>query len=186
MNQKLFTAAGPGYYDVKDHLFDQYQVPAYREGTGLSPEALEESTLRNVAPYFAKALNNHLNNVEPGLKRVADLLICPQCGKKLSLTVSDENEISFLCENEHRYDVVDGVIDFGSREIRGEFWSLYFKNYEYYLREQRHPGNPRYQMGQVPCSEVRWQEIKKRKPRVILDVACGTCNGLKYDLQRIN
>ena len=152
----------------------------------LSPEALEESTLRNVAPYFAKALNNHLSNVEPGLKRIADFLVCPKCGKKLSLTISDEKTICFLCENSHHYDVVDGVIDFGSREIPGELWSLYFKNYDYYLREQRHPGNPRYQMGNVPCSEVRWQEIKKQKPRVILDIACGTCGGLKYDLQRIN
>ncbi|MBE6936235.1 MAG: hypothetical protein E7458_06985 [Ruminococcaceae bacterium] len=41
MNQKLFTAAGPGYYEVKDHLFDQYQVPAYRAETGLSAEELE-------------------------------------------------------------------------------------------------------------------------------------------------
>ena len=52
--------------------------------------------------------------------------------------------------------------------------------------EQRHPGNPRYQMGTVLCSEVRWQAVKKLRPHVILDIACGTCNGLKYDLQRIN
>lgn len=152
----------------------------------LSPEALEESTLRNTAPYFAKALSNQFSNVDFGLKRMADLLICPKCGKKLSLMLTNENSPYFCCENEHQYHVVDGVIDFGSREIPGELWSLYLKNYDHYLLEQRYPGNPRYQMGNIPCSEVRWQEIKKRKPRVILDIACGTCRGLKYDLQRID
>ena len=102
------------------------------------------------------------------------------------MACTDDNEAYYYCENGHQYEVVDGVIDFGSREIPGELWSLHFKNYESYLREQRHPGNPRYQMGNVPCCEVRWQEIKKRKPRVILDVACGIGSGLKYDLQRIN
>jgi len=152
----------------------------------LSPEAVEENTLRNIAPYLAKALSNHLSNIEPGLKRIADLLVCPKCGKKLSVACTDDNEVYYYCENDHQYEVVDGVIDFGSREIPGELWSLHFKNYDSYLREQRYPGNPRYQMGSVPCCETRWQEIKKRKPRVILDIACGIGSGIKYDLQRIN
>lgn len=152
----------------------------------LPPEAMDKHTLKNIAPYFAKALNERLSNIDTGLRRISDLLICPKCGKKLSLITSDEDTTHFLCENNHRYNVIDGVIDFGSREIPGELWSLYLKNYDHYLVKQRHPGNPRYQMGQVPCHEVRWQEIKKRKPRVILDIACGTCSGLKYDLQRIN
>lgn len=152
----------------------------------LSPEALEKSTIHNIAPYFAKALSNHLGNIDPGLKRITDLLVCPKCNKKLSLVCTDDNLVYYSCENGHRYEVVDGVIDFGSREILGELWSLHFKNYESYLLEQRHPGNPRYQMGKIPCCEVRWQEIKKRKPRVILDIACGIGSGLKYDLQRIN
>lgn len=151
----------------------------------ISPEALGEKTLREIAPWFAKALGDTFRNTDPGLRRIENLLRCPVCGKPLSLKTADEN-IYFICENEHRYNVTDGVIDFGSREIPGETWSLYFRNYDDYLREQRHPGNPRYQMGEVPCSEVRWQEIKKLRPRVILDAACGTCNGLKYDLQRIN
>jgi len=149
-------------------------------------ESLEESTLQNVAPYFAKALSSHLSGVEQGLKRIADLLICPKCGEKLSLVVTDGSKVSFDCEHGHKYHVVDGVVDFGAREIAGELWSLYFKNYDSYLQEQRAQGNPRYQMGKVSCSESRWQEIRRRKPRVILDIACGCCSGLKYDLQRIN
>lgn len=127
-----------------------------------------------------------LGNTDPGLRRVAELMRCPQCGGKLQLVTVEGEEPHFLCQNHHRYNVIDGVVDFGSREIQGELWSMYLRNYNIYLQEQRHPGNPRYRMGEIPCSEVRWQELKKRRPRIILDVACGTGSGLKYDLQRIN
>ncbi len=147
---------------------------------------LGESTLRETAPYFAKALGELMGNTEPGLRRIAELMRCPECGEPLSIENRDDDSIYFACKNTHHYDVTDGVIYFGSREIPGELWSLYMKNYQEYLREQRHPGNPRYQMGAVPCSEVRFQTMKKLRPRIILDIACGTCNGLKYDLQRIN
>lgn len=42
MDIKRFTAEGPGYFEVKDRLFDQYAVPAYDDSTGLSREALEQ------------------------------------------------------------------------------------------------------------------------------------------------
>ncbi len=41
MNERIFTAIGPCYEDVKDHLFDQYKSPAFNDGSGLSTEALE-------------------------------------------------------------------------------------------------------------------------------------------------
>lgn len=147
---------------------------------------LGESTLRETAPYFSKALGEMLGDTEPGLRHVAGLMRCPACGEDLPLMNKDEKETYFICKNNHRYDVVDGVVNFGSREIPGELWSLSLRNYQDYLREQRHPGNPRYQMGTISCSEARWQVLKKLRPRVILDIACGTCSGLKYDLQRIN
>lgn len=148
--------------------------------------ALGKSTLRETAPYFSKALGKMMGNMEPGLRRIAGLMRCPKCGEKLFLKSEDENRIYFECKNSHQYHVTDGVVYFGTREIRGELWSLFLRNYQDYLLQHYYPGNPRYQMGKVPCSEVRWQAIKKLQPRIILDIACGTCNGLKYDLQRIN
>lgn len=164
------------------------EAGAFQEEKKVSIPAsiLGENTLRETAPYFAKALGEMMGNTEPGLRRIAELMRCPECGEKLTIENGDDNTTCFACKNGHRYDVTDGVVYFGSREIPGELWSLYMRNYQDYLREQRHPGNPRYQMGAVPCSEVRWQSVKKLRPRVILDMACGTCNGLKYDLQRIN
>mgnify|MGYP002510789644 CR=1 FL=1 len=148
--------------------------------------SLGESTLRETAPYFSKVLGEMMGNTEPGLRRIASLMRCPLCGEKLFLRNKDDNKIYFECKNKHCHDVVDGVVDFGTREIQGELWSLFLKNYQDYLLQHYYPGNPRYQMGEIPCSEVRWQVLKKLRPRIILDVACGTCNGIKYDLQRIN
>ena len=147
---------------------------------------LGENTLKETAPYFSKALGGMMGNIESGLRRIAGMMRCPECGGKLQLKNEEESKVYFICEKNHRYDVIDGVVDFGSREMPGELWSLFMKNYEDYLCEQYHPGNPRYQMGTVPCCEMRWQRLDKIRPRVILDIACGTCNGLKYDLQRIH
>lgn len=152
----------------------------------ISPEVLREDTLREIAPYFAKSIGEALDNVDMGLRRVEKFLRCPVCGKKLSLHTEEGNAPYFSCERNHHYNVIDGVVDFKTREVQGEMWSMFLRNYEDYLREQRYPGNPRYQVGEVPCREVRWQELQKLCPRVILDIACGTCNGLKFDLQRIN
>ena len=61
MEQRIFTATGPDYSEVKDHLFDQYACPAFDERTGLSREALtagfEELINENAAlpPIIRKA-----------------------------------------------------------------------------------------------------------------------------------
>ena len=163
---------------------------AEEKNISIPASVLGENTLRETAPYFAKALGEMMGNADPGLRRIAPLLRCPECGDPLTMESKDENTTSFICKSNHHcgscYDVTDGVIYFGSREIPGELWSLFIKNYQDYLLEQRHPGNPRYQMGAVPCTEVRWQAIKRLRPRVILDIASGTGGGIKYDLQRIN
>lgn len=175
---------------------ENFRNKAEERKVSIPASILGENTLRETAPYFAKALGEMTGNAEPGLRRISKLLRCPQCGEalllqsraqeKLTPESGDGNTVNFTCKNSHRYSVTDGVLYFGSREILGEQWSLCLKNYQDYLYEQRHPGNPRYQMGTVPCSEVRWQAIQKLHPRVILDVACGSCMGMKYDLQRIN
>lgn len=85
-----------------------------------------------------------MGSTEPGLRRIAGLMRCLECGEKLKLINKDEKGTYFVCKNGHRYDVVDGVVNFGSREIKGELWSLWLKNYQDYLRQKRGPGNPRY------------------------------------------
>ncbi len=77
MNTKYFTASGPTYPEVKDHLFDQYVSPAYDDETGLSGEALGEgfaalaardgeiSRLSLRAELFAYILDHARIDVDP-------------------------------------------------------------------------------------------------------------------------
>ena len=79
MGVKLFTAAGPDYNEVKDHLFDQYEFPAFDPRTGLSREALVhgfEDTLKKYeeaglpplarkAGLFSYVLDNAQIDVDP-------------------------------------------------------------------------------------------------------------------------
>ena len=172
-NLKLSVAAGVEWQNSK--------------ATAIIPTGvLGESTLREIAPFFAKTLGGLMGNTDSGLRKMENILRCPECGERLNLHTEETGEAYFVCENGHRYDVTDGVIDFGSNEIDGETWSMFFRNYEGYKSFQSQSGNPRYQQGEIPCSEVRWRELEKLRPRVILDVACGTGGGIQYDLERIN
>lgn len=127
------------------------------------------------------------NGIDRGLSRIDPLLICPQCGGKLTLQFPQKGgKQSYACAHRHVYEIVDGVVHFGTREIPGELWSLWLRNYDHYLVEQRHPGNPRYQQGKVPCMEIMWQQMEALKPRTILDIACGTGSGIKHMIERIH
>lgn len=128
-----------------------------------------------------------ITGVDRSLLRIEKLLMCPQCKTGLRLNSKGGLEKLFYeCEHGHKYDVIDGVVFFGTREIPGELWSLWMRNYEHYLKEQRHPGNPRYMQGEISSREAAWREMEKRRPRIILDIATGTGNGIKYMIERIN
>lgn len=130
---------------------------------------------------------DQLNYIEREFVRMNKFLICPECKKNLSLKIQTNGAAQFFeCENHHRFNVEDGVVFFNTREIQGELWSLYLRNYEHYLSEQNHPGLTRYQDGEIPCPEVMWREIKKLRPATIVDIACGRGSGIKYILERIN
>lgn len=102
--------------------------------TGLSLPDIE--TLLNISWMAKTSINEILDGetfpaqpgLDCGLARISRDLICPACGKALSLRAPVRKENArFVCKSGHNYDVVDGVLDFGAREIEGERWSLFFK-----------------------------------------------------------
>ena len=129
---------------------------------------------------------DRLQGEERELIRMNRLLNCPVCGGRLSLMLRPEGSARvYMCDNRHEYPIEDGVVYFNTREIPGELWSLWLRNYEHYLLEATHPGNPRYAQGEVPCKEIMWREIERLRPGTIVDVACGTGSGIKYIMDRI-
>ena len=134
-----------------------------------------------------EVFTDHLNTVERELVRMNKFLACPDCKNALSLRVAPSGAAQYFeCENHHRFNVEDGVVFFNSREIPGELWSLYLRNYEHYLEGATWEGLPRYWEGEIPRYEIMWREIEKLRPTTILDVACGMGSGIKYMLERIN
>ncbi len=77
MEGKRFTAAGPGYYEVKDHLFDQYEYPSYDDRTGPDRDTLIRgfqrildegegiSPIRRKAALFSYMLETARIDVDP-------------------------------------------------------------------------------------------------------------------------
>lgn len=126
------------------------------------------------------------SGMDRGMAFISKYLLCPQCRNPLVRRFSEkEKKLSFACPNGHCFDASDGVLYFGTREVKGELWSLWLRNYEHYLEEQRHPGNPRYWQGEPNFREIMWDKIEKLRPRTILDIACGTGSGIKYMIERI-
>ena len=142
---------------------------------------------------------DQLNHVERELIRMNKFLICPECKKSLSLKIQTTRAGQYFeCENNHRFNVEDGVVFFNTREMDGELWSLYLRNYEHYLQEQN--GNYDYYLqnkpfppeltlnsvSEISLAETTWREIEKHRPATIVDIACGTGCGIRYIIERIN
>ena len=127
------------------------------------------------------------SNVERELIRMNKMLACPECKKDLSLKIQTSGAaLYYECENNHRFNVEDGVVYFNTREIEGELWSLNFRTYEQYLQVAKNPGDPRYSEGETPYYEIMWREIEKLRPKTIVDIACGMGIGIQNILKRIN
>ena len=58
-------------------------------------------------------------------------------------------------------------------------------NYDEYLHEHYWAGNPNYSRG-INDADIIWNTLEKRHPKVILDMACGTGQGIKSQIKRIN
>lgn len=124
--------------------------------------------------------------VERALWNAEQFLICPICKMPLKLDSSKGGEhLSFQCGHSHKYPVVDGVIYFHTREIPGEQWSLSYLNYEDYQKAHSAPKNLNFARG-INFNDIMWEEIKKQKPSVLIDLACGMGTGTAAFVEKIN
>lgn len=187
---------------IRNHL--NYSQAKFAELLGVSTQAVSKwetglslpdiELLLNISWFAKTTINSILDgndfiggglHGDRGLERMSGLLLCPSCKDKLRLRGDRTAKQFFECASGHRTDVIDGVVYFNTREIPGELWSLWLKNYDHYLEEQRHPGLPRYREGEVPYIDAMWEEIDRIRPRTIMDFACGTGSGIKQIIERV-
>ncbi|NMA08422.1 MAG: helix-turn-helix domain-containing protein [Clostridiales bacterium] len=153
--------------------------------TEVPVESLSDAALYDLAPALSETLGTALGEVDRGLRRMLPVMRCPKCGGALSIAYRD-GEPYVACAGGHTFPITDGVLDFGTREIRGELWSLFLKNYEQYRTEiDRRNVNPNYLRG-LPHDEAYFAVLARRKPRVILDIASGAATGVGMYYRRID
>lgn len=181
-----------------------YSQAEFSELLNVSPQAVSKwetgaslpdiETLLNMSWIWKTSINSILEgddyiegiaDMDRGMLFLNKILICPECRQKLNLKKATNHNFSYECENGHEYSMVDGVLDFKTREIPGEQWSLSYRNYEEYLHEHHWHRNPNYDRG-LDEADVIWDIIRERRPKVILDMACGTGQGIKRQIERIN
>jgi len=145
---------------------------------------LSASAMADIGAELSEALSCVTGGIDRGLRKILPLMRCPKCHCPLSAHY--EGGQAFLkCSQGHFYPVTDGVADFGVREIRGELWSQYFRNYDSFLQEMdraSHRPDPARQRR----AEASVSALRAARPRVILDIACGTCSGVLTWLSEID
>jgi len=150
---------------------------------------LSDSTLRELSMFTSDVLNVAVSDIPRELRRVHEIMRCPKCGEKLEL-VREGKKLFFICPNEHKAEIIDGVAYFGTRELRGELWSQWYRNYDHYCESHleflKTGGNPNFRRGDRNKNEVLFEQIKARKPKIILDIASGMCGGICSIIDKID
>ncbi len=187
---------------IRNHL--GYSQAKFSEMLGVSTQAVSKwetglslpdiEVLLNISWFAKTTMNSILDGNDfigagpgddRGLEYMNGLLLCPTCKNRLTLQSEKLGKPFFECINGHRVDVIDGVVFFNTREIPGELWSLWLRNYDHYLEEQKNPGLPRYREGAVYYKDAIWEEIDRIRPSIIMDFACGTGSGIKQVIEKI-
>lgn len=146
--------------------------------------SLSADALSELAPFLSQAANVAIDDIPGEIRRVCEYFICPKCKKPLSISKSEET-VMFTCENGHTAKFVDGVICFDTEEMEGEEWSQVFRNFDDYLQHRKEPVNPNYLRGKF-SGDVVWEKLLGRKPKIILDIASGSGNGIGCFIDKID
>ena len=114
-------------------------------------------------------------------KELAKILICPECMKELSLSImKEENEEvtegKLSCENNHKWIIKDGIINFGAKEqVLSNNWEQMYKNYDYAELDRRISYSTPENMKQInnKTKDIIIEKLNNQDSKIILDIATG-------------
>lgn len=130
----------------------------------------DAETAHALAPAISQTISGVLDRASVGLRRILSFMRCTDCGSSFGLSQDASGQPMLKCGCGKRHRIIDGVLDFGGHEIPGEQWSLCYRNYQDYLDEKAMPAPD----GYGEYAVLLWSEISQRRPRFILDIACGS------------
>jgi Predicted transcriptional regulators len=120
---------------------------------------------RHLSNLTLRAINESYNPVQ----EITDYMRCPNCGS--NLTYVKETDCEYLmCDNNHRYDINEGVVDFKTLEMPGFTWSSWIRRYEDFKKN-----NSEYYNSELRDNDYKMclDELRKDKPKLIIDIGTG-------------
>lgn len=144
---------------------------------------LNNDVLKALSPQIIPLVNKVLSYEEAIPDNILSLLRCPKCGESLNLNKS-ENRLE--CIMNHRYSIIDNVIDFGYREQDGNCWSYCYKTYEEYEKWNKNYDPITSRPKSRKCLETLVHKFIDKKPSIFVDAGTGEGMGIRLLLKVIN
>jgi transcriptional regulator with XRE-family HTH domain/ubiquinone/menaquinone biosynthesis C-methylase UbiE len=129
------------------------------------------SAIAAVAAPLADLAIQAINRDSNPIQEIISIFRCPDCGANLDYYKDDGSE--YLGCGEHRFPIVDGVVDFGTYEQHGNTWSNWMRSYQDYKSKMEQA--IAYKLGEVfmQTTSIVVKNMRNRKPSVILDIGSG-------------
>lgn len=132
----------------------------------LKPEIIEPM-VEPVVELITKSIGKTYH----ALESIVPLLHCPACRCDLKFEKSKNEEL--ICQNNHHFRIVDGVVHFGTTEDPGNNWSYCFKSYGEYVDMQKEFVARYSTPKDTELQHKMIDYLRKRKPSIVVDVASG-------------
>ena len=130
----------------------------------MTPESLNPLS-RLLSNLTLRAINESYNPVQ----EITEYMRCPNCGGNLAY-IKEANCEYLVCNNNHRYDINEGVVDFKTLEMPGFTWSSWIRRYEDFKKQ-----NSEYYNSELCGNDFKMclDELRKYKPKLIIDIGTG-------------
>lgn len=152
-------------------------------------DILSTNSLTELSPLLSQLMMKALSS-EIELQRIVPMLRCPICHSALKYNNAGENagEAYLNCEQGHNFKILDGVVDFNTREHHGNSWSDQFRSYSEFkkfnepLKQIENLETYKY----YPVVDALVKKVTEMRPSTILDIASGMGTYIDYLLDYIN
>ncbi|NLC68302.1 MAG: class I SAM-dependent methyltransferase [Clostridiaceae bacterium] len=156
----------------------------------ISLSELPGNSLKDLKKPLINLTLQAVNTSENPVKEIVHMFRCLKCGKGLEYFKVDEEE--YLTCGDHKYPVIEGVVDFGTFEHHGNNWSSWIRSYDEYKKQVSvMMDNLESEMAELfsrygKIIEKQIEYITRQKPSIILDIGSGMASFIFELLKYIN
>ncbi len=145
---------------------------------------LDYVTLKTLSGQIAKLVAKSFYGKHNLSSTIIDMMKCPKCGGDIRFSIVKEDQL--VCENNHHFNIIDGVVDFGYREQHGNCWSFCYKTYDEYAKYNMNYDPYLRRSETTECYDVLIKNFTDAKPSIFIDAGTGEGMGIGLLLKEIN